>query len=91
MTMASVPFSISRRAEWVASLRTSTSPEPMAAVIWASSLKLVNVIRDSAVIEAAHADAAEILQDDPRLERLQHRALAREVRMMRGNREVMGG
>ena len=57
----------------------------------ASSLKLVNVIRDSAVIEAAHADAAEILQDDPRLERLQHRALAREVRMMRGNREVMGG
>ncbi len=57
----------------------------------ASSLKLVNVIRDSAVIEAAHADAAEILQDDPRLECLQHRALAREVRMMRGNREVMGG
>lgn len=57
----------------------------------ASSLKLVNVIRDSAVIQAAHADAKALLEQDPLLEDVQHRALAREVRIMRGNREIMGG
>ncbi len=57
----------------------------------ASSLKLVNVIRDSAVIEAAHADAARLLTDDPLLERPEHRALGREVRLLRGNHEVLGG
>lgn len=34
----------------------------------ASGLKLVNVMRDGAVIEAAHADAAAILEEDPNLE-----------------------
>ena len=57
----------------------------------ASTLKLVNVIRDSAVIEAAHADAAKLLQRDPHLQQLSHKALAREVRLLRGNKEVMGG
>ena len=57
----------------------------------ASSLKLVNVIRDSAVIEAAHSDAAALLERDPQLQELTHKALAREVRMLRGNKEVMGG
>lgn len=57
----------------------------------ASSLKLVNVIRDSAVIEAAHDDAAALLSYDPNLEDLTHKALAREVRLLRGNHEVMGG
>ena len=54
-------------------------------------MKLVNVIRDSAVIQAAHADAKALLEQDPLLEDFQHRALAREVRIMRGNREIMGG
>ena len=46
----------------------------------ASALKLVNVVRDGAIIEAAHADAEEILAADPGLDSLEHRALAREVR-----------
>lgn len=57
----------------------------------ASSLKLVNVIRDGAVIEAAHEDAAALLRGDARLESAPLRALAREVRLLRGNKEVMGG
>ena len=57
----------------------------------ASSLKLVNVIRDGAIIEAAHADALKLLASDPQLEQLDHKALAREVRLLRGNHEVMGG
>lgn len=48
----------------------------------ASGLKLVNVVRDGAVVEAAHADAAAIMEDDPGLESSEHRALAREVRLM---------
>ena len=47
----------------------------------ASSLKLVNVIRDAKVIEAAHDDAAAILDEDPGMELPEHRALAREVRL----------
>ena len=31
----------------------------------ASSLKLVNIVRDRAVVEAAHADALEIVSDNP--------------------------
>ncbi|HIS39608.1 MAG TPA: ATP-dependent DNA helicase RecG [Candidatus Aphodovivens avistercoris] len=50
----------------------------------ASSLKLVNVVRDAAVIEAAHADAVALLDEDPRLELPEHRALAREVRLAFG-------
>lgn len=47
----------------------------------ASTLKLVNVIRDAKVIEAAHADAAAILYEDPELQLPEHRALAREMRL----------
>ena len=46
----------------------------------ASVLKLVNIVRDERVIEAAHADAAAIMQNDPQLESPDHRALAQEVR-----------
>lgn len=46
----------------------------------ASGLKLVNVVRDGKIIEAAHADAAAIMEEDPHLEEPAHRALAREVR-----------
>ncbi len=46
----------------------------------ASALKLVNVVRDAAIIEAAHADAAEIMREDPNLEEPQHRALALEAK-----------
>ena len=57
----------------------------------ASSLKLVHVIRDGAVIEAAHGDAAALLEKDPRLETPEYKALGREVRILRGNHGVMGG
>ena len=45
----------------------------------ASALKLVNIVRDARIIEAAHADAAEIMEEDPGLEEPQHRALALEA------------
>ncbi len=45
----------------------------------ASALKLVNVVRDAAIIEAAHADAAAIMREDPNLQEPQHRALALEA------------
>lgn len=48
----------------------------------AGGLKLVNVMRDGAVIEAAHADAAAIMEGDPSLSSTGHRALAREMRMV---------
>ena len=48
----------------------------------ASALKLVNVVRDGAIIEAAHEDARIILEIDPDLEEPDHRALAREIRIM---------
>ena len=52
----------------------------------------MNVIRDGALIEAAHADAAAILEEDPKLESGQYRALAREARVVyRAHEEVVGG
>ncbi len=48
----------------------------------ASALKLVNVVRDKAVVEAAHADALALLEEDPQLQMPAHRALAREVRLL---------
>ena len=58
----------------------------------ASGLKLVNVVRDGKVIEAAHADAAAIMEEDPALEEPAHRALAREMRrMFAGEHAVQGG
>ncbi|WP_101722267.1 ATP-dependent DNA helicase RecG [Eggerthella timonensis] len=57
----------------------------------ASGLKLVNVVRDGAVIEAAHADAAAIMAEDPELELPAHRALAREVRIMYAHDHVAQG
>lgn len=46
----------------------------------ASVLKMVNVMRDGEVIEAAHADARAILEKDPELALPEHQALAREMR-----------
>ncbi|MEI2998609.1 MAG: helicase-related protein [Senegalimassilia faecalis] len=46
----------------------------------ASVLKLVNVVRDERIIEAAHADAAAIMAADAALSDLDHQALALEVR-----------
>ena len=46
----------------------------------ASMLKLVNVVRDARVIEAAHADAEAILAIDPLLESAEYRGLGREMR-----------
>ena len=58
----------------------------------ASALRLVNVVRDARMIEAARADAQAILDADPALETEDHRALAREVRLMFGQiGAVMGG
>ena len=47
----------------------------------ASGLKLVTIMRDGAVIEAARADAQALLEVDPNLEEPDHVALAREVRL----------
>ena len=58
----------------------------------ASLLKLVNVVRDGGLIEAAHADAQAILDEDPGLSSEQYRALAREARVVyRAHQEVSGG
>lgn len=48
----------------------------------ASALKLVNVVRDGRIIEAAHADARAIMEVDPLLEEPDHVALGREVRLL---------
>lgn len=48
----------------------------------ASILKLVNVVRDRPIVEAAHADAEAIIEQDPTLQGRANRALAREVRML---------
>ncbi|MDO4532915.1 MAG: ATP-dependent DNA helicase RecG [Coriobacteriia bacterium] len=48
----------------------------------ASTLKLVNIMRDRNIIEAAHADAAEMLEADPDLAAPEHAALRRELRLM---------
>lgn len=58
----------------------------------ASMLKLVNVVRDGKIIEAAHADARAILAEDAALESDRYRAFGREVRLaFRGFDEVKGG
>lgn len=58
----------------------------------ASALKLVNVVRDGKIIEAAHADALALLEDDPQLEAAEHRALGREARLaFKRAGEVQGG
>ena len=57
----------------------------------ASSLKLVNVVRDAAVIEAAHADAAAILADDPDLAAPEHKALAHEMHVAFSGEHVAAG
>ncbi len=58
----------------------------------ASGLKLVNIMRDGAVIEAARADAQALLETDPMLEEPDHKALAREVRLMFAHESaVVGG
>ena len=48
----------------------------------ASTLKLVNIMRDRAIIEAAHADAEALLDADPELAAPEHAALRRELRLM---------
>ncbi len=57
----------------------------------ASLLKLVNVVRDGRLIEAAHADAEAILQEDPKLESAQYKALAREARVVFRRAEDLSG
>ncbi len=58
----------------------------------ASLLKLVNIVRDGGLIEAAHADAEAILAEDPRLESEQYTARAREARVVyRAHEELVGG
>lgn len=58
----------------------------------ASALKLVNIVRDGVIIEAAHADARAILDEDPDLQSEQYRPLAREARAAyRRAADVSGG
>ena len=57
----------------------------------ASLLKLVNVVRDGNLIEAAHDDAEEILEEDPDLESEQYRSLAREARVVYRHAETVAG
>ncbi len=58
----------------------------------ASALKLVNVVRDGKIIEAAHGDARAILKQDPELASERYRALGREMRLaFRESDEVKGG
>ncbi|MEG0504785.1 MAG: ATP-dependent DNA helicase RecG, partial [Raoultibacter sp.] len=57
----------------------------------ASVLKLVNVVRDGNIIEAAHADAQALLETDPSLEAEDHRALGREVRIAFRNAHAAQG
>ena len=57
----------------------------------ASALKLVNIMRDGKIIEAAHADALDILAEDPLLDSEQYRALAREMRLSFGAAGTVSG
>lgn len=57
----------------------------------ASGLKLVNIVRDGDLIEAAHADARALLEADPALEAEGNRALAREARIAFGRAEAVQG
>lgn len=57
-----------------------------------SACKLVNVVRDAKMIEAARADALSLLAADPDLSDPVHQALAREMRIMFEDKgEVLGG
>ena len=55
-----------------------------------STLKLINVVRDSNIIQAAHDDAQELLSADPQLMQTVHRSLAREVRALCAQAEIVG-
>lgn len=57
----------------------------------ASLLKLIHVVRDGAIIEAAHAEAYALLEKDPELSDESHRALAREVRLLFSREEFADG
>ena len=57
----------------------------------AGVLRLVNVVRDGALIECAHADARAIMEADPELELPDHAALAREMRLLFRNERVGAG
>ncbi len=57
----------------------------------ASGLKLVNVVRDTAIIEAARADAIALLEEDPNLELPANKMLAREVRRMFPEEHAVAG
>lgn len=56
----------------------------------ASTLKLVQVARDGALIEAVHKDARALLEEDPRLEMEGHRALGFEVSRVFGSADREG-
>ena len=56
-----------------------------------SSLKLVNIMRDKELIEAAHSDARALLESDPELTTEQNRALAREIRLAFKDEHVQAG
>lgn len=57
-----------------------------------SALKLVNVMRDSEIIEWAHADAKAMIEEDPMLEEQEHLPLAREIRLLFGDKgSIVGG
>ncbi len=57
----------------------------------ASSLKLVNIVRDGAMVEAAHGDAAALLEQDPTLSLPEHQALAREMRLVFSKDSAVSG
>ena len=57
----------------------------------ASALKLVNVVRDAAVVETAHRDARAIIDADPKLIAPDHRALARDLRSAWADASVKAG
>ena len=58
----------------------------------ASGLKLVNIVRDGRLIEAAYEDAMALLEADPALEEPYNKALAREARIAFARaEEVQGG
>lgn len=57
----------------------------------ASVLKLVNVVRDGAIIEAAHADACALLEFDPHFELPENQVLMREMRRVFAGEHVVSG
>ena len=56
-----------------------------------AALKLVNVVRDAAVVETAHRDARAIIDTDPKLAAPVHRALSRELRAAFPDASVKAG